>query len=153
MLNVCRNVKVVAVCSAVLIYALLFMAHAAPKRAAQTRAAQRQLPVRKAFVMSVNQGQEAEYERRHRPIWPELETALKKHGVVTYSIFLLPQTRQLFAYVEFKNQQQWDAVVQTTICKKWWDYMKDVMPSNPDNSPISSELREVFHLETPAPSE
>ena len=56
--------------------------------------------IRKAFVMSVNAGQEKEYERRHRPIWPELEKVLKAHGVHNYSIFLHPQTRQLFAYAD-----------------------------------------------------
>jgi L-rhamnose mutarotase len=104
-------------------------------------------PIRKAFVMTVNAGQEAEYERRHRPIWPELEQVLEEHGVVTYSIFLLPETRQLFGYVEFENQQQWDAVAQTEVCQRWWAHMKDIMPSHPNNSPISTELREVFHIE------
>ena len=33
--------------------------------------------LRKAFVMSVDAGKEQEYERRHRPIWPELEATLK----------------------------------------------------------------------------
>jgi L-rhamnose mutarotase len=104
-------------------------------------------PIRKAFVMTVNAGQEAEYQRRHTPIWPELEETLKKHGVVTYTIFLLPETRQLFGYVEFEDQAQWDAVAKTAVNQRWWKYMKDVMPSNPDNSPISTELKEVFHIE------
>jgi L-rhamnose mutarotase len=103
--------------------------------------------IRKAFVMSVNAGQEAEYERRHQPIWPELEAVLRKHGVVTYSIFLLPDTRQLFGYVEFEDQAQWDAVAGTAICQKWWAYMKDIMPSHGDNSPISTELKDVFHIQ------
>lgn len=103
--------------------------------------------IRKAFVMSVNAGQEAEYEKRHRPIWPELEATLKNHGVVTYTIFLLPETRQLFGYVEFKDQAQWDDVAKTAICQKWWAHMKEVMPSHPDNSPVSTELHEVFHIE------
>ncbi len=104
-------------------------------------------PIRKAFVMTVNAGQEAEYARRHQPIWPELEATLKKHGVVTYSIFLLPETRQLFGYVEFEDQAQWDAVAKTEVCQRWWKHMRDVMPSNPDNSPVSQELKEVFHIE------
>jgi L-rhamnose mutarotase len=29
--------------------------------------------IRKAFVLSVNRGNEAEYEKRHQPIWAELE--------------------------------------------------------------------------------
>ena len=32
--------------------------------------------IRKAFVMSVNAGCEEEYERRHRPIWQELEEVI-----------------------------------------------------------------------------
>ena len=31
--------------------------------------------------------------------------------------------------------------------KKWWKFMKDVMPTNADNSPILVELKEVFHLD------
>lgn len=96
--------------------------------------------------MSVNSGCEAEYERRHNPIWPELETVLRAHGVHTYSIFLLPETRQLFAYVEFADVAQWRAVADTEACRRWWAHMRDIMPANPDNSPVVRELREVFHL-------
>ena len=42
------------------------------------------MTIRKAFRMSVNAGQEAEYERRHTPIWRELEETLVRHGVRTY---------------------------------------------------------------------
>jgi L-rhamnose mutarotase len=103
--------------------------------------------IRKAFVMSVNPGCEAEYERRHRPIWPELEAVLKQHGVHNYSIYLHPQTRQLFGYVEIEDESRWAAIAQTPQCRKWWAHMKDIMPSNPDNSPIAVELREVFHID------
>ena len=103
--------------------------------------------IRKAFVMSVDPGKEGEYERRHSPIWPELQQTLKAHGVHNYSIFLHPKTRQLFACVEIEDPQRWDAIAQTEICRKWWAHMRDVMPSNPDNSPRSAELREVFHID------
>lgn len=101
--------------------------------------------IRKAFVMSVNKGNEVEYEKRHRPIWPELEAVLRKHGVHNYSIFLHPETNQLFGYAEIEDEARWNAIAQTPECKKWWAYMKDVMPSNPDNSPKSIGLKEVFH--------
>ena len=103
--------------------------------------------IRKAFVMQVNPDQHAEYEKRHNPIWPELEQTLKDHGVHTYSIFLDKQTNQLFGYAEIEDQARWEAIAQTPICRKWWAYMKEIMPSNPDNSPVSKELREVFHIE------
>lgn len=103
--------------------------------------------IRKAFVMSVNAGQESEYERRHQPIWPELEAVLKKHGAHNYTIFLNPQTRQLFGCVEIEDEARWNAIAQTPICRKWWAHMKELMPSNLDNSPVSSELKEVFHID------
>jgi L-rhamnose mutarotase len=97
--------------------------------------------------MSVSAGQESEYERRHRPIWKELEDTLKSHGVLSYSIFLDPGTRNLFAYVEIEDEAKWNAIAGTAICKKWWAHMKEIMPSNPDNSPKAAELREVFHID------
>jgi L-rhamnose mutarotase len=72
---------------------------------------------------------------------------LKSHGVHSYSIFLHPQSRQLFAYVEMEDESRWAAIAQTPICRKWWARMRDIMPSNPDNSPVGAELKEVFHLE------
>jgi L-rhamnose mutarotase len=102
--------------------------------------------IRKAFVMSVNAGSEKEYERRHNPVWPEMQQVLKSHGVHNYSIFLHPETRQLFAYVEIEDEQRWQAIAETPACRKWWAHMKDIMPSNPDNSPKSLALKEVFHL-------
>ena len=103
--------------------------------------------IRKAFVMSVNAGAEEEYEQRHRPIWAELEQTLKDHGVHNYSIFLHPETRQLFGYVEIEDETRWAAIANTEICQKWWAHMGDIMPSNPDNSPVAADLREVFHID------
>jgi len=103
--------------------------------------------IRKAFVMSVNAGCEAEYERRHRPIWPELEAVLKTHGVHNYSIFLHPETRQLFGYVEIEDEARWAAIAGTPECRRWWKHMAGIMPSNPDDSPVSFALQEVFHLD------
>ena len=103
--------------------------------------------VRKAFVMTVDAGHEEEYERRHRPIWPELEQTLKAHGVHNYSIFLHPETHQLFGYVEIEDEARWSAIAETDVCKRWWAHMKEIMPFNPDNSPVSLELREVFHID------
>lgn len=103
--------------------------------------------LRKAFVMAVNPDQHAEYERRHNPGWPEMTAVLKRHGVHNYSIFLHEQTHQLFAYVEIESEERWQAIAQTPECRKWWAYMKDIMPSKPDNSPVARDIREVFHLD------
>lgn len=103
--------------------------------------------IRKAFVMSVDAGHEAEYARRHQPIWKELQDVLKANGVHNYSIFLHPETRQLFGYAEIEDEARWAAIAQTEVCQRWWKYMGDVMPSNPDHSPVSHGLKEVFHID------
>ena len=102
--------------------------------------------IRKAFVLGLHRGHEAEYARRHQPIWAELEAVLKAHGVHNYSIFLHPETNQLFGYVEIEDEARWAAIAQTEICRRWWKFMADIMPANPDHSPVAQELREVFHL-------
>ena len=104
--------------------------------------------IRKAFRMSVHPGRDVEYARRHQPIWPELEQALFRHGVHSYSIFFDPPTNDLFAYVEFESEEQWAAIAATDVCQRWWHHMRDLMPSNADNSPVALELREVFHIES-----
>ncbi len=102
--------------------------------------------IRKAFAMSVNAGAEQEYARRHQPIWDDLTAVLKAHGAHNYSIFLDPATRMLFGYVEIEDEARWAAIAKTDACQRWWQYMGDIMPSNPDHSPVSRGLNEVFHL-------
>jgi L-rhamnose mutarotase len=103
--------------------------------------------IRKAFVMSVNAGMEEEYERRHRPIWPELEATLRAHGVTNYSIFLHRGTQQLFAYAEIEEESRWAAIAETGICQRWWESMKELMPAHPDGRPVAVDLAEVFHID------
>ena len=107
--------------------------------------------IRRAFVMSVRPGHEAEYMRRHQPIWPELEVVLARHGVGSYSIFLHPETRQLFAYVEFADEAQWEAIATTEVCQAWWRHMQPLMPTHADHSPVSIPLQEVFHRDASGP--
>jgi L-rhamnose mutarotase len=102
--------------------------------------------LRKASIMQVAPDAHAEYQRRHDELWPEMVTELKAHGAHRYSIFLDPVRSLLFAYVEIESEEAWAAMADTPICRKWWAYMKDIMPANPDNSPISEDLTQVFYL-------
>ncbi|XHR31289.1 MAG: L-rhamnose mutarotase [Chthoniobacteraceae bacterium] len=103
--------------------------------------------MRKSFLMYVNPGATEEYLRRHHPIWPELKETLKEHGVSNYSIYLNRSNNQLIGYVEIEDEAKWNAIAQTDVCKKWWHYMADSMVTNPDESPRSDTLCEVFHLD------
>ena len=103
--------------------------------------------IRKAFVMFVHPDQHAEYAKRHEAIWLDLAATLASHGVHNYSIFLDAATSRLYAYAEIEDEARWDAIATTEPCRRWWAYMKDVMETNPDNSPKSLALQEVFHLD------
>jgi len=107
--------------------------------------------IRKAFRMSVHPGQQVEYARRHQPIWRELEEVLVAHGVTTYAIFLDESTDDLFAVAEIEDEARWAAIADTEVCRRWWRYMREVMPANPDDSPVARELREVFRLASAPP--
>jgi L-rhamnose mutarotase len=103
--------------------------------------------IRKAFLMKVNEDAHEEYWRRHNAIWSDLQAVLKQHGVHNYSIFLERETSQLFAYAEIDTEQLWQQISKTETCQRWWAFMSDLMLTNADNSPKSTNLDEVFHLD------
>jgi L-rhamnose mutarotase len=109
--------------------------------------------IRKAFVMHVRPTAHDEYKRRHDALWPELATVLSEHGVGSYSIFLDAARNVLFAYVELESLERWNAIADTAVCRRWWSYMRDIMATNPDDSPVSEDLTEVFHLPSSGPPE
>ena len=99
-----------------------------------------------AFKMKLNAGQTEEYKKRHDEIWPELKKLLKDNGVSDYSIFLDKETNFLFGVLKADNPSLLDNLPAQPVMQKWWAYMKDIMESNPDNSPVSIPLQEVFYL-------
>ena len=103
--------------------------------------------IRKASIMFVNKDSYDEYKKRHNEIWPEMVKELKAHGAHNYSIFLEKETGKLFAYVEIESEEKWNQMAETAICRKWWEYMKPLMKTNPDNSPVAVELVEMFYME------
>ena len=102
---------------------------------------------RLAFKMKLFKGQEAEYRKRHDEIWPELAQLLKDNGISDYSIFLEEETGFLVGVLKAEDPSNLDRLPAQEIMKKWWAYMKDIMESNDDNSPVSVPLREVFYMD------
>ena len=101
----------------------------------------------KGFKMKIFDGQAEEYERRHNELWPEMKDMIHEYGGKNYTIFLDKETNVLFGYLEIENEELWAKSADTAICRKWWDYMADIMYTNEDNSPVSVDLQNVFHLD------
>jgi L-rhamnose mutarotase len=102
---------------------------------------------RLGFKMKLHAGMEAEYRRRHDEIWPDLLQLLKQTGISHYSIFLDEETYTLFGVLTIDDPAEMNHLPDHPVMKKWWTYMKDIMESNEDHSPVSKELKEVFYLE------
>lgn len=101
----------------------------------------------KGFKMKLFEGQEAEYERRHNLLWPEMKDMIHEHGGKNYTIFLDRETLTLFGCIEIEDEELWAKGADTAINRKWWDYMADIMETNSDNSPVTIDLQTVFHLD------
>ena len=102
---------------------------------------------RSAFKMFLKPGYESEYEKRHHEIWPKLKELLKESGVSDYSIFWDKDTNILFAVQKTDRDASSQDLGDNPVVQKWWNYMADIMETNPDKSPISIPLKEVFHME------
>ena len=99
-----------------------------------------------SFKMQLYKGFEAEYKKRHDALWPELKQLLKSKGISEYSIFWDETTNSLFSIMKAENPEVLNELPSHPVMKKWWNYMKDIMETNEDNSPVSIALKEVFYL-------
>ena len=101
---------------------------------------------RVAFKMKLLPGFESEYRKRHDELWPELRALLKEAGVREYSIFLDMSTHELIGILKVTNRDAHEKLPDHPVMRRWWAFMKDIMVTNPDNSPVSVPLQEVFYL-------
>jgi L-rhamnose mutarotase len=101
---------------------------------------------RVAFKMKLIRGYEDEYRKRHNAIWPQLQNLLKEKSIEEYSIFLDADTNDLFGYFKVSDRESLDSLPHHPVMKKWWEFMKDIMITNEDHSPLTIPLQEVFYL-------
>jgi L-rhamnose mutarotase len=102
---------------------------------------------RVGFTMKLHYGCAAEYRKRHDAIWPELKAVLTETGISDYSIFLDADTNTLFAYLKIPDRNSLHRLSEHPVMHKWWNFMKDIMDTNEDASPVVKDLDEVFFLE------
>jgi len=96
--------------------------------------------------MKLNPGFREEYRKRHDEIWPEMVRLMKNEGIGNYSIFLDEDTNTLFSYFEFSGSYSSRDHSANEIVKRWWKHMADIMETNPDNSPVTVTLEQVFYM-------
>ena len=97
--------------------------------------------------MKLKPGFEAEYKRRHDEIWPDLAEAHSQAGITDYSIFFDEESLTLFAVQKLSDDNTAAELPSSPIVRKWWDYMSDIMETNPDHSPVCKPLREMFYMD------
>jgi L-rhamnose mutarotase len=71
------------------------------------------------FLLRVKADRLEEYKKAHENVWPEMRTALTKHGWHNYSLFLRPDGL-LVGYVETPNFKKAVAGMQTEEVNTRW---------------------------------
>lgn len=103
--------------------------------------------IKKAIRIKLLDGYQELYKKRHDELWPEMVDMLSQHGVQSYEIYLDPKTNDLFGILEITDEKLWAQASRTKVNQKWWAFMEDIMETNPDSSPVSVSLLNVFRLE------
>lgn len=104
--------------------------------------------VRRAFTMRLQPGSLATYKMHHDAIWAELISELEKSGIANMTIF--ENDPVLVMYSEITDVEAWDRLWHSEVHDRWAVLMNPLMEFRPDGIVDSTELREVFHLETNA---
>jgi L-rhamnose mutarotase len=104
-----------------------------------------------ALRMLLNPGAEAEYQRRHDAIWPELEAELHAAGIVDYRIFLDRENYCLFAVITRRRTHRMDHLPAQPVVRRWWAMMADLMVTEADASPRVAPLQQMFCLRPEIP--
>jgi L-rhamnose mutarotase len=103
---------------------------------------------RRAFTMRLRPGGLDEYKRLHEAIPQELVNEIERSGIGRITIF--EDDPVLFLYSEIYDDDAWDKLWHSEVHDRWAELMNPLMEFGADGIVDSSELREVFHLETRA---
>jgi L-rhamnose mutarotase len=102
---------------------------------------------RLCFTFELMPGQEAEYERRHAELWPEVREAIKEAGFSNYSLFR--RGTEVVAYAEC------DPTIAAAFAKldtsevnaRWSAYIRSIMTRAVDADGRLFTYDEVWHLD------
>ena len=84
----------------------------------------------------------------HDAIWAEMIAELEKSGIADMTIF--ENDPVLVMYSVITDVEAWNRLWHSEVHDRWAVLMNPLMEFNSDGIVNSTELREVFHLETNA---
>jgi L-rhamnose mutarotase len=99
----------------------------------------------------LREGKEAEYERQHVEVWPEILQAIKDSGIRNYSIYRYQ--RWLFSYFELPPGRSIEEIgarlAKNEACLRWETLMQNLQEPLPESGENNwwVPMKEVFHLE------
>lgn len=97
--------------------------------------------------MKLYPGAEAEYEERHRAVWPALLEDIWNAGLRNYSLFR--RGLEVYAYAECHPDRATclAALSQSEVNAEWGAWFEDVIEMINDADGNLIQAREVWHLE------
>lgn len=89
-----------------------------------------------AFALRLRPGTEAEYQRRHDTIWPDMRDALLASGILHYEIHLCREESLLFAFIIRSTSHSMDSLPDNPVWQRWQAHMGDILVGTPARIPL-----------------
>ncbi len=101
---------------------------------------------RVCFVFEIFPGQEAEYDKRHREIWPELVEDLHDAGCENYTIFRSGTNAVGYFEAVPNKRAVSEKLSQSDANERWSRWFETVIRNLTDEEGNLIEMQEVWHL-------
>jgi L-rhamnose mutarotase len=102
---------------------------------------------RYCFTFRLRPGMEAEYQRRHDEIWPELVEVLKAAGISNYTLFRRDLRVTAYCECEPDAATAFGTVGATEVDRRWSAWFEDVIEALTDEHGNPFVAHEVWHLD------
>lgn len=103
-----------------------------------------------AFCLRLRAGHEAEYQRRHDDLWPDMRRALLDAGLLHYEIYLEPQSLLLFIFMVRRSDHSMGDLQRNPVWRRWQHHMADILVQD-NGLPLRVPLQRMFWMQSETP--